>query len=146
MTDSVPLDDRFSSVNGRIIAAIIDNTLLGLLLVINLTLISEISGGTGLVATSFISVLGIPAALTALFGWTPGKRIMGLRVTTADAQTTPPGWIPGVLRTIPIMFQWIPVFGLLVAALNAYLVNSDPERRSIFDRIAQTRVVKADHL
>ena len=146
MADSVPLDDRFSSVNGRIIAAIIDNTLLGLLLVINLALISEISGGTGLVATSFISVLGIPAALTALYGWTPDKRIMGLRVTTADAQTTPPGWIPGVLRTIPIMFQWIPVFGLLVAALNAYLVNSDPERRSIFDRIAQTRVVKADRL
>ena len=63
-----PLATTFADVRERITAAIIDTIFLVLLLVVNLIIVSEFAGESGLIATTFFSVIGVPAAMTALLG------------------------------------------------------------------------------
>ena len=75
---------------------------------------------------------------------------MGLRITEADGVTTPPELGPAFLRTLPRLVGSLPIigplFGLGLGALNVVFVRHDPERRSVADRVGQTRVVAKDRL
>ena len=51
--------------------------------------------------------------------------------------------VPGVLATIPVVGVLI---SLTVAILSLVWVSNDPERRSPYDRIANTRVVDKTRL
>lgn len=88
--------------------------------------------------------LVLTVVLMATTGGSIGKLMVGLRITTADG-TTPPGFGPAVLRSLPwvatlIPFLGIPIwFGLVIAGM--VMISNDSERRSPFDRIASTRVV-----
>lgn len=89
--------------------------------------------------------LAVMILTVALAGGTPGKLMLGLRVTTADG-TTPPGLAPAVLRALPWLPTVIPVLGAVVwlgiVIGSLVMISNDPERRSVFDRVANTRVVR----
>ena len=68
-------------------------------------------------------------------GWSPGKRMLGLRVI--DARGTRPGWQRGLRRAAFAVLSDLPLWlGYGVAAL-------DSERRTWHDRLAGTWVVRA---
>lgn len=115
------------------------------------------AGGDGTnveVPASFLAgsiVIGIAWLLMVAFvGATPGKLMLGLRITTADGATTPPGMGPAVLRALPSLAGLIPIIGQLIpvgfAVASLVWVSRDPERRSAYDRIANTRVVRKSYL
>ena len=159
--DHRPGDERFATVWVRIGATLIDG-LLGLLvsLVYVIPYLIDVfedidAGGDGstveldLPAYGYLVGIGLTAAwvlCVAFLGGTPGKLMVGLRVTLADGRTTPPGLAPAALRALPGLAGIIPLIGPLVgfgfAIASVIMVNTDPERRSAYDRIAGTRVVR----
>jgi len=69
------------------------------------------------------------------YGGTPGKRILGLRVVTADGGKISWG------RAIGRFFgEW--VTGLIPFWIGYIIAAFDPERRTVHDHIAGTRVIK----
>jgi uncharacterized RDD family membrane protein YckC len=90
-------------------------------------------------------IVAVMIATTAIWGATPGKLMVGLRVTKEDSVTTPPGIEKAALRSTPALFGLIPVLGPAIsiglAIASLIMVNTDSERRSAYDRIAGTRVV-----
>lgn len=158
-----PGDDRFATVWVRIGAAMVDGLVALLVLLPALVgyvgdLVDDIDAGgdgTTVPVPSDLYLYGIAYSvatvlMVAFLGGTPGKLLLGLRITTADGYTTPPGLGPAVVRWLPALLGIIPVIGVLIAAglpiANVIMVNTDPERRSAYDRIAGTRVVRRSHL
>lgn len=96
-----------------------------------------------------ITLIVVFMLMVAFLGATPGKLMLKLRITTEDGTTTPPGLPKAMLRSIPQVLGWIPVIGSLigftVGVLSLVWVKTDPERRSVYDRIAGTRVVYTSH-
>ena len=77
-----------------------------------------------------------PAAWEAHFGWTPGKRLLGLRVLREDG--TAIGWPEALLRSVLRFVDMLPVahgVGVLAATV-------DPHLRRLGDRLAATVVVR----
>jgi len=143
--------DRYGGVGARILATIVDG-LISLAVVIVLLVITGSDSDQLVLLASFASVVTAVAylAMVANMGGTPGKLAMGLRITKDDSVTTPPGWGPAILRAIPNLASAIPAIGGLIALvlgiMNIVFVSSDPQRRSVNDRVGVTRVVKKDHL
>lgn len=83
--------------------------------------------------------------MIALLGGTPGKLMVGIRITRSDAVTSPPGFAAAFKRIIPNLVAMIPFVGMLVSlgvsVASLVWVSNDPERRSVYDRVADTRVV-----
>ncbi|MEO0492515.1 MAG: RDD family protein [Actinomycetota bacterium] len=81
------------------------------------------------------------------YGGTPGKLILGLRITDEDGQT-PVGWRGAFMRSLPSLLGNLPIIGIVIslgaAIASIFLINNDPERRSAYDRIGSTRVVRKD--
>lgn len=89
---------------------------------------------------------------TALFGGTPGKLLLGLRVirkdgTAADLRTAFQRWTPifalsllGLMPHVIVgLFTTLSRFGLLIT--NLVLVLTDERRRSVYDHVGGTYVV-----
>jgi uncharacterized RDD family membrane protein YckC len=76
----------------------------------------------------------------------PGKMVLGLKVIDADSQQTPPPPGKALRRGITALLLLVPLagflFGLVAFILSLVWMNSDPQRRSMHDRFADTRVVK----
>lgn len=68
-------------------------------------------------------------------GWSPGKRLLGLRVV--DAQGAPPGIVRGFVRSLFTLAGEIPLFAGYLWALF------DRQRRTWHDHLATTWVVRA---
>lgn len=85
-------------------------------------------------------------AWVGLFGGTPGKLILGLRVARADNGAHPPGWGKAALRALNRVVALVPVVGFLVVVLvglvSLIMLFSDDQHRTVMDRIASTVVVK----
>lgn len=159
--DHRPGDERFATVWIRVGATLIDG-LIGLVvsLVYVIPYLVDVfedidAGGDGtgveveLPAYGYLLGLALSAVwllCVAYLGGTPGKLMVGLRVTLADGATTPPGLGPAVLRALPGLAGIIPLLGPFIglgfAVASVFMVNNDPERRSAYDRIAGTRVVR----
>jgi len=163
--DRRPGDERFATVWVRVGATLIDGLISALVVLPFLIqylvdVFEDIdAGGDGtsveleLPAVAYVVVLGMSLAwilCVAFLGGTPGKLMVGLRVTLADGRTTPPGLAPAAVRSLPGFAGIIPVVGPLIgigfAIASLIMVNNDPERRSAYDRIAGTRVVRKRHL
>jgi uncharacterized RDD family membrane protein YckC len=88
--------------------------------------------------------------MIAYLGGTPGKLMVGLRITADDGATTPPGLARAFRRMLPAFIGIVPYFGGLIGigfmVMSLVWVNTDPERRSAYDRFAGTRVVRKSHL
>lgn len=155
--------DHFGGVGIRIGAAILDvivSVLIAFAIAVPLVAMdaideagdaassTSVNAGT-LVATLFF--IGVQVTLIRLFGGTPGKLIVGLRITEADGTTTPPSWRHAVMRVVPLaILTSIPIVsffaGLTILVLCLVWVSSDAERRSPYDRIGETRVVYKNRL
>lgn len=111
----------------------------------------DVSGeGPELVAATiaiwFVHLFIYPA-LTGMLGWTPGKRLFGLRVITADLGEMPPGRGTALRRNVPLCIGVIPLVGpyavLVILVGNVVVVLRDPKHRSFYDRVGNTFVVRA---
>jgi uncharacterized RDD family membrane protein YckC len=154
-----PSDTRFATVGVRIGAVLIDGLLLFVVaIVIALPSIIDTIDEADRTGGSFeytagaeaflgpLIFLAVMIAMTATIGATPGKLMLGLRVTTADGSTTPPGFGPATLRALPWLPTLIPVLGILlwiaIAVAGVVMISNDNERRSLFDRTGNTRVIR----
>jgi uncharacterized RDD family membrane protein YckC len=155
--------DYFGSVGIRIGASLLDVVIsIVIAIVIAIPLVAaDIIDGAG-DATSNTSVnagtvlaslvfIGLQVVLIRQFGGTPGKLIVGLRITEADGRTTPPSWRHATMRVIPFaIITQIPLLGVLasltILVLCLVWVSNDAERRSPYDRIGDTRVVYKNKL
>ena len=157
--------DRFGGVGVRIGATVIDG-IISLIVMIPVMwswfrdILDEIDAGAtadeidttvpGSVIVAILAWTAVNIALIAFAGGTPGKLLTGLRITTEDGVTTPPGLLRAVLRMLPGVVSLLPLvgglIGLVVTISSLIWVNTDPERRSAYDRIAGTRVVKKSSL
>ena len=94
---------------------------------------------SALITAAYIGIIVAKAA-------TPGKLMVGLRITEADGETnvTPRG---AVMRSLPYIVGLIPVLGGLIVlgcgiAAMVMIGSDSAERRSVYDRIGNTRVVR----
>ncbi len=136
--------DRFAGPTSRVGAGLVN-------VLIWLAFIAALAGLVGVVAASLIvGVVGTVTyvAMDATLGGSPGKLALGLRITRDDATTTPPGWGPAITRALPSLVGWVPVVGGLLSLIlwvtNIVLVANDAERRSLHDRVGNTRVIRVD--
>ena len=155
--------DRFGGVGIRIGAALLDvvfTIVIAIAFIIPLVAL-DIADGTGdaTVGNNF-NVSGIVVTLIGIgvnvwlirqFGGTPGKLVLGLRITEADGVTTPPSLNSAAMRVIPIAIVTnIPLLGFLagiaVLVMSIVWVSNDAERRSVYDRVGNTRVVYKNRL
>ena len=97
-----------------------------------------------------LMVAALQMLMIAYLGGTPGKLMVGLRITAEDGATTPPGLAKAFRRILPAFFGFVPLIGGLIGigflVTTLVWVNTDPERRSAYDRLAGTRVVRKSHL
>lgn len=155
--------DYFGSVGIRIGAAILDIVIsIAIAFAIAIPLVAadvidgagDATSGTAVNAGTILASLAFIALqvwLIRQFGGTPGKLIVGLRITEADGTTTPPSWRHATMRVIPFaIITQIPLIGILasltILVLCLVWVSSDAERRSPYDRIGDTRVVYKSRL
>ncbi len=79
-------------------------------------------------------------------GGTPGKLILGLRIVEVENGVTPPDGSVAALRWSPALIGVIPFAGPIaligIFLMCAYWLFSDPNRQTVYDRIAKTYVVK----
>ena len=145
---------RFASLGVRFGAAAIDTVIVIVVTIILLAVLfgsSDGDGGFEAFASGGESIL-LNLIVTAAYigiivaaGATPGKLMLGLRITEADGETpvTPRG---AVMRSLPYIIGLIPflgfiaVVGCIIAAL-IMISNDTAERRSVYDRLGNTRVV-----
>jgi uncharacterized RDD family membrane protein YckC len=121
----------------RIVARLIDFVIL----IIASAILGGIVGFDNQIGLQFLTLVlgvGYELAFTALKGGTPGKMIMGLGVVTTS-NTYPPGWGPAAIRWVVTA---IPCVGLVVFIVSLIFLFTDPEHRTVGDRVANTRVVK----
>lgn len=97
-------------------------------------------------ATNFMALYLINFGLQFLFigvcvvicqAWiqtTPGKWLLGIKLTTADYQTFPATWRL-VVRYLAYAISCVPLM------LGFVMMNVDPQKRTLHDRIAGTRVL-----
>lgn len=149
--------DRFATLGVRLGAALLDGIIAFVVILVLVGIFFGESSDDGFEATAsggealLIGVLfyAVYIWMVVQFGGTPGKLLLGLRITEEDG-TTPVGLRGAFMRSIPGLLGNIPVLGILItlgAALGSiFLINSDAERRSVYDRIGSTRVVRKDAL
>ncbi len=93
--------------------------------------------GAGLYAIVIFALMwGYPIVCEGAFnGQTPGKRVMELRVVSADG--APVGWIAAIVRNLLRTVDMLP-FGYTVGLISSL---ADPHGRRIGDMVAHTVVV-----
>lgn len=91
-------------------------------------------------------VLVWDAVWVGLFGGTPGKLMLGMRVARADRGTTPPGWGKAILRSLNRLISLIPFVGglvsILIGLVSLIMLFTDIQRRTVMDRVAGTVVIR----
>ena len=78
-------------------------------------------------------------------GGTPGKLILGFRIVEVENGMTPPKgsvaalrWAPGLIGVIPFIG---PIASIAIGVACLYWIFSDPNRQTVYDRVAKTYVV-----
>lgn len=148
-----PVDTgRFADVGVRIAANVIDfiiNIVVSGLFVVVLSAGNSVNVGFTGAGLITLVAFGIYTFILGQYGGTPGKLMVGLRVTTADG-TTPPGFSVAAKRNAPFLITILPFLGalvmLVVLIVSIVFVSNDPERRSVLDRVGDTRVVFKNRL
>lgn len=143
-------EDRLASLSQRAVGFVADVALSGTVLLTPGMLLADAvtaedlgPGLTRLVAlVAFVFLALYEIVPTALWGRTPGKAIVNIRVVGIGDER-PPGWKRAVLRwVLPALAFQVAVVGWVIAlALRAALVL-DPLHRGVHDRLAGTIVVR----
>ena len=138
--EGVPLQLRAAGPIPRALAWLIDfglRFLLLALLSIPLALLDEFGRGIYL-AVMFLLNWAYTIVLEAVWGQTPGKRAMALRVIARDG--SPIGWSASVTRNLLRTVDMLP-FGYALGLLSSLF---DPHGRRLGDLVAGTLVVHAE--
>jgi len=141
--ESKPKGDGKADIGKRIVAAIIDGVLVGL--------VSWIPVIGGLIGAAYF-LLRDGFEFDFMDQRSLGKKLMKLRPVLLDGGkvdlvvSIKRNWIlaiPSVLMIIPV-FGWIaaPFIGLAIGIIEFVLVLTDPEGRRIGDKIANTKVIE----
>jgi uncharacterized RDD family membrane protein YckC len=137
----------------RIAAVLIDGLILAVPLVVGLFVwlaqsgnsVDDFDPGFGTTVLFAVPSLLYEVGFIAWRGATPGKMAMGLEVIGDDG-TRPPGLRRAVLRYLPTALGVIPVLGALLSGLielvSLVLLFADTRRRTLWDRLAGTYVVR----
>lgn len=137
--------DRFS----RLIAAVIDSTVLAIALVPAFLLAGAGAGleSNGLIAAGVLAalaaVLGLLVYQTRLLldkGMTIGKRMISVRVVAEDGTPLGFGRIIGLRIMVPAFVGSVPLVGPIFSLLDALFIFRE-DRRCIHDHLAGTSVV-----
>jgi uncharacterized RDD family membrane protein YckC len=148
---AVPGGHALASPWARIGARLIDGLILGIVssvIVVGVGGTDGIDGGTnrGLSLVSLLLAVAYEVGFVGAAGATPGKMILGLRVVAQEDGTTPPGWDKAFLRYAPDLVILVPVIGglasLAMVVLSLVWLGTDDYRRTVYDRVATTYVVK----
>lgn len=93
-----------------------------------------------------VAAVAYEVAFVAVKGATPGKMLVGIRVVS-DTGAFPPGWGKAFGRWALNLLNLIPYLGglalFVIQIVSLVFLFTDGERRTVFDRVAGTRVVKA---
>jgi uncharacterized RDD family membrane protein YckC len=145
-TEANPVQgERIAPLHRRFIASAVD---LIALAVIWISIVGALASVAPLVysvlgerSIPFVSPIFVSLAVTAPFwtllafnaqGWSPGQRLLNLRVLNSYGE--PPGLRAGLTRTLAVI-------GSLLA-LGALWSLWDHDRRTLYDRLAGTRVIQ----
>lgn len=139
----------------RIAARFIDGLIIGAVnLILILPLIDDGGFGTGFSSSFNLGYLLLSLLIGASYeigfvgalGGTPGKLLLGLRVVSQETGETPPGWDKAGLRYLPSLVGLVPILGglasLAIVIASLVWLFSDDYRRTVYDRVAITYVVK----
>lgn len=150
-----PEAERFAGIGIRIGAALIDG-LIQLVVLTPYLLTVDFDEADAMTAVDPLAIVialisvAVRGWLVAVYGGTPGKLLVGLRVTATDATTTPPGAEPAFKRAVVDLVGIVPGIGVIasigIGLASAFFLVTDPERRSVYDRVGGTRVVHRQYL
>ncbi|KAA1374682.1 RDD family protein [Aeromicrobium fastidiosum] len=133
----------YATIGQRVGAYLLDGAIVAVLLVVTGLLAGGVSLGAGLVGYLGIFVYGIVVlSSTATKGYSPGKKIVGLRLVDADT-LRPIGWGRAIARGLVLsaISGFTCGIGLLVDALVA---NGHPRRQGWHDLAVRSVVVLAE--
>lgn len=148
-------DSGGADVGIRILAVLIDGVIgVGLSILIAIPFFEDTSDRTGDdfsfeisgpgIYLGWIAFLAITIALVTTKGGSPGKLATGMRIRSAAG--TNPSVGAATLRSVPWLITVIPVLGILawlvIALAGTIMIATDAQNRSLFDRIAGTRVYR----
>ena len=85
-------------------------------------------------SVSTLMVLAVYIGCVLIFKTTPGKWLMGVKITRSDNETFPPAW-QVILRSVAAIFSCIPLM------LGFIWMSFDKKSRTWHDMIAGTRVI-----
>lgn len=146
----LPGDRVLASPWARIGARLLDGLILG---VLSSVIVIGLSGGIdrdesswGLAIVSLLLAVAYEVGFVGAMGATPGKLMLGLRIVAQEDGRTPPGWDKAALRYTPDLVIIVPVIGglasLVIVVLSLVWLGTDDRRRTVYDRVATTYVVK----
>jgi len=87
-----------------------------------------------------LMVIAYEVIFTGIWGWTPGKRLVGLAVIDPDTGESP-GWGKVVMRSMPLVLVVTILFIPLLWLACVIAMRFDKKRRSVFDFTGGTAVV-----
>lgn len=139
-------DQPFATLDVRLGAALLDGIIVFVVFFVIAAALSASAGESLLIG---VLIYVVYLWLVVQFGATPGKLLLGLRITEEDG-TTLVGWRGAFMRSIPDLLGNLPLIGWLImlgAGIGSiFLINSDAENRSVYDRVGNTRVVRKQAL
>jgi len=149
----LPSTVRFGGLGSRLGAVTIDVVFIGSLARVANGLIDADNhirftrADPNLATVAFVAAVYLASVVfLATAGGTPGKLAFGLRVTAEDA-TSPIGWpsaatrsLHEVLRLVPFSISTVLGLGILITSIMG--IVADKQRRSAYDRLTRTRVVR----
>lgn len=142
-----PHGREVGSAGARIGARLIDVIILGLItsvfVDVNFTgdQIGYVETGDAILATVIGAAYEI--LFTALRSATPGKMLLGLEIVRKTDGGSPLGFAPAGMRWLPNIVSSISAnLGLLVFVASVVLLFADKYRRTVFDFVGQTYVVR----
>ncbi len=86
-------------------------------------------------------VVGYEVVFTGVWGWTPGKRLVGLAVVDPADGHSPPGWAKVVMRSTPLLLVVTVIFIPVLWLACVIAMRLDKRQRSVFDFTGGTMVV-----
>ncbi len=87
-----------------------------------------------------LMVIGYEVIFTGIWGWTPGKRLVGLAVIDPETDKSP-GWGKVVMRSMPLVLVVTILFIPLLWLACVIAMRVDKKQRSVFDFTGGTAVV-----
>ena len=105
---------------------------------------SMIAAFVGIALTLAFLAVVYEVTLTALYGRTVGKMLVGIQVVRADTGDVP-GWGKAIIRwLLPFIFIFVPVLGVFLHLLVYGSLTWDNSRQGWHDKAAGTLVVDYD--